>query len=96
MREQNTKEKLKLFCFGHIGADRLPPELFEALEKLKDEVELVIAGIDRYRDPEGKYSYSQLIEIDINFSSFFIKDSSSFLYSKLYLFNEGEFFSVNK
>ena len=46
MREQNTKEKLKLFCFGHIGADRLPPELFEALEKLKDEVELVIAGID--------------------------------------------------
>ena len=43
----------------------MPPELFEALEKLKDEVELVIAGIDRYRDPEGKYSYSQLIQNEI-------------------------------
>ena len=65
MREQNTKEKLKLFCFGFLGPDKLPLNLFEALEKLKDEVELVIAGIDRYRDPEGKYSYSQLIQNEI-------------------------------
>ena len=65
MREQNTKEKLKLFCFGCLGPDKLPLKLFEALEKLKDEVELVIAGIDRYRDPEGKYSYSQLIQNEI-------------------------------
>ena len=65
MREQNTKEKLKLFCFGFLGPDKLPLNLFEALEKLKDEVELVIAGIDRYRDPEGKYSYTQLIQNEI-------------------------------
>ena len=61
MREQNTKEKLKLFCFGHIGADRLPPELFEALEKLKDEVELVIAGIDS----GGMENYSSKINEQI-------------------------------
>ena len=65
MREQNTKEKLKLFCFGFLGPDKLPLKLFEALEELKDEVELVIAGIDRYRDPEGKYSYTQLIQNEI-------------------------------
>ena len=40
IREKNPTGKLKLFCFGHIGADRLPPELFEALEELKDQVEL--------------------------------------------------------
>ncbi len=61
IREQNMKEKLKLFCFGHIGADRLPPELFEALEELKDEVELVIAGIDS----GGMENYSSKINEQI-------------------------------
>ena len=61
MREQNTKEKLKLFCFGHIGPDRLPPQLFEALEELKDKVELVIAGIDA----EGTNNYSSKINQQI-------------------------------
>ena len=61
MREKNTTDKLKLFSFGHIGADRLPPELFEALEELKDEVELVIAGINS----EGVENYSSKINQQI-------------------------------
>ena len=65
IREQNMKEKLKLFCFGHIGADRLPPELFEALEELKDQVELVIAGIDS----EGSENYSSKINQQIKLRS---------------------------
>ena len=61
MREQNTKEKLKLFCFGFLGPDKLPLKLFEALEKLKDEVELVIAGIDS----GGMENYSSKINEQI-------------------------------
>ena len=65
IREKNPTDKLKLFCFGHIGADRLPPELFEALEELKDQVELVIAGIDS----EGAENYSSKINQQIKLRS---------------------------
>ena len=66
LKEKPTIGKLKLFCIGFLGPDKLPIQLFEALEELKDKVELVIAGIDRYRDPEGRYSYSEIIKIEIN------------------------------
>ena len=61
IREQNMKEKLKLFCFGFLGPDKLPLKLFEALEELKDEVELVIAGIDS----GGMENYSSKINEQI-------------------------------
>ena len=61
IRKNNPNDKLKLFCFGHIGPDRLPPQLFEALEELKDKVELVIAGIDA----EGTNNYSSKINQQI-------------------------------
>ena len=53
--------RLKLFSFGHIGPDRLPIQLFEALEKLKDKVELVISGVI----PEGVQNYGSTIKKEI-------------------------------
>ena len=53
--------RLKLFSFGHIGPDRLPIQLFEALEKLKDKVELIISGVV----PEGTQNYGSTIKKEI-------------------------------
>ena len=64
-RENPETGKLKLFCFGFLGPDKLPLQLFEALEELKDKVELVVAGIDRYRDPNRGKSYSKIIKNEI-------------------------------
>ena len=64
-RKNPETEKLKLFCFGFLGPDKLPFQLFEALEELKDKVELVIAGIDRYRGPNRGKSYSEIIRNEI-------------------------------
>ena len=61
IREKNTTDKLKIFSYGHITADKLPPELFEAIEGLKDKVELIIAGID----PGGSEDYSSKINLQI-------------------------------
>ena len=65
-RENPETGKLKLFCFGFLGLDKLPLQLFEALEELKDKVELVVAGIDRYRGPNRGNSYSAIIRNEIN------------------------------
>lgn len=65
LKDKPSAGRLKLFCFGFLGPDKLPIQLFQALEELKDKVELVIAGIDRYRDPEGKHSYSEIVKIEI-------------------------------
>ena len=65
IREKNPTGKLKLFCFGFLGPDKLPLKLFEALEELKDQVELVIAGIDS----EGSENYSSKINQQIKLRS---------------------------
>ncbi len=63
LKEKSTEQsRLKLFSFGHIGPDRLPMQLFQALEKLKDKVELVIAGVVS----EGKHNYGLIIQEEIN------------------------------
>lgn len=53
--------RLKLFSFGYIGPDRLPIQLFQALEELKDKVELVIAGVAS----EGSHNYGSIIKAEI-------------------------------
>ncbi len=61
IKEQSSESKLKLFYHGMIGPDRLPLQLFEAIEDLKHSVELTIAGIDI----SGPSGYSSIIKDEI-------------------------------
>ena len=57
-----SKQRLKIFFFGHLGPGKLPLELFYAMEQLKDKVELFISGIDG----SGGFTYEPTIRAEIN------------------------------
>ena len=59
--KRNSSSRLKLFYHGMIGPDRLPLQLFEAIEELSGKVELCIAG----SDGSGGYNYSSVIKSEI-------------------------------
>lgn len=61
VKEKPTTGRLKLFSCGHIGPYYLPIQLFEALEELKEKVELVIVGMDA---PLGE-KYSTIVVDEI-------------------------------
>ena len=58
IKEKSSQSKLKIFYHGMIGPDRLPLQLFEAIEDLKASVELTIAGVDL----SGPTGYSSIIK----------------------------------
>jgi len=73
-RKSNSK-KLKLFYHGMIGPDRLPIELFQALEELKDKAELTIAGVDLadYGHEIKKQIKERDLEKNVNYIGFIQK-----------------------